>query len=907
VGGVSNQDPLTGLSMSLVNPDSIEEIEIITAGAGVEFGRAQGGFANIIQKQGSNDFEGTFNFLFKSSLLDGGASAYPGAPVPKYQHLEPAIQLSGPVVKDKIWYRISHEYIQEEDPVAAAGGTAVVTTKRQINSDAVTWQVSPRNKLQFTYSADPLTITNFGVGRLLPVASSERRELGGPVYRLSWTAPFSAKILVDSLVSYQDSHTNILPSTRGVPNNCVQSAPSGVLGSLPFVSQALCTNLESGQTSGSSYLTWRDKRQRLTFKSTANIFGGHFLGMDHQFKVGFSVENERYFRYEDREPDVSFYIYRPQNSNQNQSGDINPVAVVQGRFAVPTISNTRATDTASAVFFEDQIKPRQNLSITLGLRIDRESLNSDGFQPFDPAAEEEKFNVLREARAKSYAEDQVRLNPALDYATELAKDYASQDLFTEQMYQSFTGYEDIRGFTRQLGAIVGPDVDAVVGPAITASKNFYQKRRADSIDITNTNFGPHIAVSWDPWSNGKTKLAFSGRRLYGATPLNVPLSEIEPAIATLRFQAKRTATGVWQASLANGLNPAATVQVVDRNLRTPYNDELTFSLEREIFAETSAKLTYIYRRFVDQFQDQDLNHYPADYGRCLVQVDPKARASWISVVYDQNGRPIPDGKLDDCDGQLTVPFNAAGSGGGDTGGGSNSKLNLRELLHGPDGYLDTYTHNLGWGSIYMTGNFNFATYKGLQLEVIRRQYRNWQMNASYTWSRALGNGESWNSFLGDDRTTRDAEFGYLSYDVRHSVKVNATTITPWGFRAGTAVTWQSGLPYSILEQKPTADSAPPSLYGLGDPEPRNRLRYPTGRRNDQRNRPYWNVDVKLDKEMNLGKGMNLQVAADIFNLLDDRTYQIWNPFAELGDQLNGYNDGFTRIGRNYQLSMKLSF
>jgi len=229
------------------------------------------------------------------------------------------------------------------------------------------------------------------------------------------------------------------------------------------------------------------------------------------------------------------------------------------------------------------------------------------------------------------------------------------------------------------------------------------------------------------------------------------------------------------------------------------------------------------------------------------------------------------------------------------------------MLHGPDGYLDTYTHNVGWGSIYMVGNLNDAVYRGLQLELVRRQYRNWQMNASYTWSKAVGNGESWNSFLGDDRTTRDAEYGYLSYDVRHALKVNATTITPWGFRAGTAISWQSGLPYSILEQKPTADSAPPTMLDLGDPEPRARLRYPTGQRNDQRNRAYWNFDVKLDKEMNLGKGMNLQVALDIFNLLNDRTYQVWNPFSELGDQLNGYNDGYIRVGRTYQLSMKLSF
>ena len=52
VGGISNVDPLTGKFLNLVTTDSIEALTVITAGAGAEFGRAQGGFAQIIQKQG---------------------------------------------------------------------------------------------------------------------------------------------------------------------------------------------------------------------------------------------------------------------------------------------------------------------------------------------------------------------------------------------------------------------------------------------------------------------------------------------------------------------------------------------------------------------------------------------------------------------------------------------------------------------------------------------------------------------------------------------------------------------------------------------------------------------------------------------------------------------------------------
>ena len=905
VDGVSNQDPLTGYQMSQVNPDSIEEIEVITAGAGVEFGRAQGGFANIIQKQGSNDFEGTFNFLFRSSLLDGNAVALPGEPRPEYQLFQPAIQVSGPILRDKLWYRLSHEFIRQDDPVVTYEGTATVRTDQQISSDALTWQVSPRNKLQFTYSADPRTVKNWGVSRLTPASSSRTQETGGPLYRINWTAPFSAKVLFDSVVSYQDSRVKIGPSTVGVKNNCVVSKAVDGESELPFIEDALCVNLETGQTSGSFFMNYDDHRQRMTLKSTASIFGGRFWGMDHQFKVGLSVENERYFRKQERRPNVYFYELTMMNSNQ--SATLERLAIVAGTFAVPELTTTRGTGTATGVFFEDVMKPRQNLSITLGLRIDREALNARGFKPFDPAAEEEAYYTLREQYALEEAAKLMDIIPGLTLENALplvyASDSAGATIELPASKGAFTAYEGIDEFATQLGNnIENADVDLLLGTIIKSSKEWDHKRQAEDLTLSSINLGPHVAISWDPWSDGKTKFGFSARRLYGATPLVIALAETEPATTQLRFQSVRTG-GDWETSMATGVNPAITVSVVDRGYTTPYNDEMTLSVEREVFAETALKFTYVYRQFRNQPQDFDLNHYPADYGRCKTQLVALAPLpGWMEVAYDSHGRPIGDGIVDDCDGELEMEPT-------DPEAPPTDKIKdfSTGFVHRPDGYLDTYTHNLGWSSIYLVGNFNDAVYRAYQLELTRRQYRNWQMNASYTFSKAVGDAEDWNSALGDDRTTREDERGYLSYDVRHALKINATTITPWGFRAGTAVSWQTGLPYSILLQASSQDSTPPSLLSLGQPEPRYRQKYVTHQRNDQRNRPYWNFDVKLDKEMNLGKGMNLQVAVDIFNLLNDRTYVIWNPFSEQGIQLNGSNEAYRRAGRQYQLSAKLSF
>src|SRR5262245_40140736 len=152
VSGVSNVDPLTGLYLNQVAMDSIEEITVITSGAGAEYGRAQGGFAQSVQKQGSNDFEGVFGMIYSSSSLDGnGATNLSNDELPDFYRYNPTFQVSGPILRDRLWYRLSQEYLKREDPLVIGTGGIIATTgtERFTTADQLTWQVSSRNKLAF--------------------------------------------------------------------------------------------------------------------------------------------------------------------------------------------------------------------------------------------------------------------------------------------------------------------------------------------------------------------------------------------------------------------------------------------------------------------------------------------------------------------------------------------------------------------------------------------------------------------------------------------------------------------------------------------------------------------------------------------------------------------------------------
>jgi len=873
VSGIANVDPLTGQQMFDVNPNSIEEMEVLTAGAGVEFRRAQGGFARILQKQGSNDFEGVFELFLRSGLLDGdGAGDFSDVPLPDFETYQPSVQISGPLVKDELWYRLSHQLVHEETPVNVTDGIAVVTDERTINSDQITWQVSPRNKLAFQFQSDPRTITNFGVSSFTPAESSAEVYLGGETYSLTWTAPYSPKILIESQVAWQDLNIGFGPADPNAEARCL-TGPA-------FLRSARCFDVDSGDVSGPFPSTQDDHRQRLTVRGDATVFGGRVFGATHQFKFGMSIENERYFRELTQRPDVSFFIVTLNGDPGGGQQSPEPHAIIFGDFSVPDHSEVRATGIAWGFYAEDQIKPLPNLTLTAGLAVDREEISSNGNGTFFP---EQEYQAFRDLLAHGINDE-------------------------AELQRPFTAYEDLVDFYRQLAQQLSIPFESVFSRQTTTAVNstfWDQKRRADNVNLVNTNLSPFLAVAWDPWSNGKTKVAATARRYYGNTPLLLPLAEIDAATAFVAFDAQPV-QGQWRiadgaAGLRNSVSPAVNVDAMSRDLETPYNDEYSLSVEREIATETSLKLTYIHRKFRDQFQDIDLNHVPLDVGRCnATSPTPGDRFPVVTVKptdpdYDPAFAP-GDGIVDDCAGELEF------FGGDPTD--PDDDINLEK----PDGIPDLYVQNPGWGNLFYIGNLNQIDYEAYVLELVRRQYRNWELQGSYVWSEAFGDGEDFNQGLGDDRTLVEDERGYQAYDQRHAVKVSATTVTPWGIRIGGSMSWQSGLPYSILQRKISFDAVSPVFQGLGAAGAgRARTTYPSGVRNSERNVSWWTFNVRVAKEFRPGRGVNGQVSVEVFNLFNDGTYQVFSPLTESGQQTNGNNDAIRRFGREWQLGLRLAF
>ncbi|HEU5182508.1 MAG TPA: TonB-dependent receptor [Candidatus Polarisedimenticolia bacterium] len=231
VDGVSTTDPLTGYYGQNLNIESIEELEVITSAATAEYSRAQGGFASILTKSGGNEFKGTFKVFVRSNRLDGdGAGTEDPELVGGFQEerelrdmhftdLMPFLALSGALVRDRLWYYFTTEYVQQETPVHALSQAFVTPTYEFRNFLKVTWQMHPAHRLAFWAAVDDKRQENQGLSSSTAIESGYTASRGGPTLTLIETAVFSPVSLLESTLSWFDNRFSTVPTTNPDTNH----------------------------------------------------------------------------------------------------------------------------------------------------------------------------------------------------------------------------------------------------------------------------------------------------------------------------------------------------------------------------------------------------------------------------------------------------------------------------------------------------------------------------------------------------------------------------------------------------------------------------------------------------------------------------------------------------------------
>lgn len=102
VDGLSANDDAAGLVGVFYGLDVVQELQVVTSGGQAEFGRAMGGYVNMITKSGTNSLHGDLYGFFESQGLSAdNALTNTKLPLTQAQY---GVSLGGPVIKNHTFY-----------------------------------------------------------------------------------------------------------------------------------------------------------------------------------------------------------------------------------------------------------------------------------------------------------------------------------------------------------------------------------------------------------------------------------------------------------------------------------------------------------------------------------------------------------------------------------------------------------------------------------------------------------------------------------------------------------------------------------------------------------------------------------------------------------------------------------
>lgn len=107
VDGLSANDDASGLSGIFYGLDTVREFQVVTSGAQAEFGRALGGYINMVTKSGTNALHGDLYGYFRNNRFNAAnALSHASLPLTQAQY---GASLGGPIIRDRTFYFTNFE------------------------------------------------------------------------------------------------------------------------------------------------------------------------------------------------------------------------------------------------------------------------------------------------------------------------------------------------------------------------------------------------------------------------------------------------------------------------------------------------------------------------------------------------------------------------------------------------------------------------------------------------------------------------------------------------------------------------------------------------------------------------------------------------------------------------------
>lgn len=157
VDGLSANDDAAGLALTFYGLDVVQEFQVVTSGGQAEFGRALGGYVNMVTKSGTDTMHGDVYGYFRNQRLDTN-NALSGVNLPLTQ-AQYGASIGGPIIHGRTFY-----FVNFEQRLLNQAGSPVITIT-PANIAAINAQLTavgyPGSLISTGQYPNPVHSTNF--------------------------------------------------------------------------------------------------------------------------------------------------------------------------------------------------------------------------------------------------------------------------------------------------------------------------------------------------------------------------------------------------------------------------------------------------------------------------------------------------------------------------------------------------------------------------------------------------------------------------------------------------------------------------------------------------------------------------------------------------------------------------
>ena len=373
--GMDVTDPFGGGVFSVsFNYDAIQDIQIKTLGAEAEDGGRTGGFMSIVTKSGGNDVHGSAAFFVIPQSFNSSNVA--GVSPNQRKSVQPDFTLGGPIARNRVWFFGAYRRVQEDQTVNNAQvplqrrgnqlyikGTAELNASQRMSASFQWDRTNAVNAvLRTTGTGAPSTTAGLSSATPALAAPSAWGSLvtGGPLAGVNYTWVMRSNLLFQFIGSEMvNKPQNASPQGAISASKVIQTNAAGnIAGSLTTIAQE--GNFGEVDISNRSMMYLYP-----SISFPVSKWGAH------DFKAGVELYPFLRNRQSRDIAPIEFY-YRPPGT----SGAAD-VLIERDTFRTNgsgTTVNNYAYEHIYGGYFQDRWKPRSNVSIKAGIRVDSNAI-----------------------------------------------------------------------------------------------------------------------------------------------------------------------------------------------------------------------------------------------------------------------------------------------------------------------------------------------------------------------------------------------------------------------------------------------------------------------------------------------------------------------------------------------------